>query len=143
MRCRDCDSNCDSRSLSSEPCLPTDFMGTPRMPSPFPGMDPYLENRSIFPDFHDGFIFAFVKQSSPGCLNLITPPLSGEVAEWANSLLTSAGLRGYAAGSRFRQRSLVREMRLIFCFCETDDLSLGSGSSSLVGQFGGILIHSL
>ena len=25
------------------------------MPSPFPGMDPYLENPEIFPDFHDSF----------------------------------------------------------------------------------------
>ncbi len=27
------------------------------MRSPFPGMDPFLENRLIFPDFHDGFVF--------------------------------------------------------------------------------------
>jgi hypothetical protein len=26
------------------------------MPSPFPGMDPYLENPEIFPDFHDSLI---------------------------------------------------------------------------------------
>jgi Protein of unknown function (DUF4058) len=26
------------------------------MPSPFPGMDPYLETPEIFPDFHDSFI---------------------------------------------------------------------------------------
>lgn len=26
------------------------------MPSPFPGMDPFLEHPSIFPDLHDGFI---------------------------------------------------------------------------------------
>jgi len=26
------------------------------MPSPFPGMDPYLENPEIFPDLHDSFI---------------------------------------------------------------------------------------
>ena len=26
------------------------------MPSPFPGMDPYLESPDIFPDFHDSFI---------------------------------------------------------------------------------------
>ena len=25
------------------------------MPSPFPGMDPYLEDPEIFPDFHDSF----------------------------------------------------------------------------------------
>jgi len=26
------------------------------MPSPFPGMDPYLEHPEIFPDFHDSFV---------------------------------------------------------------------------------------
>lgn len=26
------------------------------MPSPFPGMDPYVEHAEIFPDFHDRFI---------------------------------------------------------------------------------------
>lgn len=26
------------------------------MPSPFPGMDPYLENPEILPDFHDSFL---------------------------------------------------------------------------------------
>ena len=26
------------------------------MPSPFPGMDPYLEHPDIFPDFHDRFV---------------------------------------------------------------------------------------
>lgn len=26
------------------------------MPSPFPGMDPFLENPAIFPDFHDSFV---------------------------------------------------------------------------------------
>ena len=25
------------------------------MPSPFPGMDPYLESPEIFPDFHDSY----------------------------------------------------------------------------------------
>ena len=29
------------------------------MPSPFPGMDPYLENPEIFPDFHDSLITYF------------------------------------------------------------------------------------
>jgi hypothetical protein len=27
------------------------------MPSPFPGMDPYLEDPRVFPDFHNGMIF--------------------------------------------------------------------------------------
>lgn len=26
------------------------------MPSPFPGMDPFLEDRTVFPDFHDRFV---------------------------------------------------------------------------------------
>ena len=29
------------------------------MPSPFPGMDPYLENPEIFPDLHDSIITYF------------------------------------------------------------------------------------
>src|SRR4051812_17684036 len=28
------------------------------MPSPFPGMDPYLEDPAVFPDFHDSLIVA-------------------------------------------------------------------------------------
>ncbi len=32
------------------------------MQSPFPGMDPYLEALSIFPDFHDGFI-AYLREA--------------------------------------------------------------------------------
>ena len=32
------------------------------MQSPFPGMDPYLEDPSIFPDFHDGFI-AYLREA--------------------------------------------------------------------------------
>jgi Protein of unknown function (DUF4058) len=28
------------------------------MPSPFPGMDPYLEGPDWFPDLHDALIFA-------------------------------------------------------------------------------------
>ena len=31
------------------------------MPSPFPGMDPYLENRSLWPDFHTSFI-AYIRE---------------------------------------------------------------------------------
>ena len=36
------------------------------MLSPFPGMDPYLENRLIFPDFHDGFIAYLREAIQPG-----------------------------------------------------------------------------
>jgi len=31
------------------------------MPSPFPGMDPYLEKRSVWPDFHAGLI-AYIRE---------------------------------------------------------------------------------
>jgi len=32
------------------------------MPSPFPGMDPYLEDSIVFPDFHDGFV-AYLREA--------------------------------------------------------------------------------
>ncbi|MCY2992753.1 MAG: DUF4058 family protein [Planctomycetota bacterium] len=32
------------------------------MPSPFPGMDPFLEHPDIFPDFHDSFV-AYLRES--------------------------------------------------------------------------------
>ena len=32
------------------------------MPSPFPGMDPFLEHPDIFPDFHDSFI-AYLRET--------------------------------------------------------------------------------
>ena len=32
------------------------------MKSPFPGMDPWLENPSVFPDFHDRLI-SFISES--------------------------------------------------------------------------------
>ena len=35
------------------------------MPSPFPGMDPYLENPEIFPDLHDSLI-TYHSGESPG-----------------------------------------------------------------------------
>ena len=35
------------------------------MPSPFPGMDPYLENRDLWPDAHHWFISATVEQLQP------------------------------------------------------------------------------
>jgi hypothetical protein len=31
------------------------------MPSPFPGMDPYLESPDWFPCLHDGLIFGFME----------------------------------------------------------------------------------
>ncbi len=35
------------------------------MPSPFPGMDPFLETPAIFPDFHDGFVAAMREALQP------------------------------------------------------------------------------
>ncbi len=35
------------------------------MPSPFPGMDPYLEHPRFFPDFHDGLIFVIKELLQP------------------------------------------------------------------------------
>ena len=35
------------------------------MPSPFPGMDPWLESRAIFPDLHNSFI-AYLREG-PEC----------------------------------------------------------------------------
>jgi Protein of unknown function (DUF4058) len=37
------------------------------MPSPFPGMDPYLENPEIFPDFHDSMI-TYIREALQACL---------------------------------------------------------------------------
>jgi hypothetical protein len=39
------------------------------MPSPFPGMDPWLEGRAVFPDLHNSFI-AYLREA----LNAILPP---------------------------------------------------------------------
>lgn len=36
------------------------------MLSPFPGMDPYLENSSVFPDFHDRFVTHLSEAIQPG-----------------------------------------------------------------------------
>lgn len=35
------------------------------MPSPFPGMDPYLEDPDIFPDFHNSFVFCVREALQP------------------------------------------------------------------------------
>ena len=38
------------------------------MPSPFPGMDPYLEDSAVWPDFHNSFI-AYLREA----LNAVLP----------------------------------------------------------------------
>ena len=42
------------------------------MPSPFPGMDPYLENPRFFPDSTSLIIFASRTTCSADCLERIT-----------------------------------------------------------------------
>ena len=37
------------------------------MPSPFPGMDPFLENPEIFPDLYDSFI-TYLREALQACL---------------------------------------------------------------------------
>ena len=46
------------------------------MPSPFPGMDPYLESPDWFPDLHDGLIFTIKAVLQAHCLARITPKLA-------------------------------------------------------------------
>jgi hypothetical protein len=47
------------------------------MPSPFPGMDPYLESPRFFPDLHDGLIFA-MKEDLQGRLSQAYYAQSGQ-----------------------------------------------------------------
>ncbi|HET6879158.1 MAG TPA: DUF4058 family protein [Pirellulales bacterium] len=49
--------------------LPTEFIIKTAMPSPFPGMDPWLEAADIWPDFHDSFASEIRAQ-----LNASLPP---------------------------------------------------------------------
>ena len=48
------------------------------MPSPFVGMDPYLEDPAIFPDLHDSVIFVCAKRSMSFCRLRISPALDQE-----------------------------------------------------------------
>jgi hypothetical protein len=50
------------------------------MPSPFPGMDPYLENPDWFPGLHDNLI-VFMSRDP------IVPRLKPDQAKWAAALL--------------------------------------------------------
>ena len=51
------------------------------MPSPFPGMDPYLESPEIFPDFHDSFITYLREALQAAC----PPPISRRSADGSGS----------------------------------------------------------
>jgi hypothetical protein len=71
------------------------------MPTPFPGMDPYLERPSLGPgDVEPELALNQVLHAlydragysrRVDYRSLATPPLSGQAAEWANDLLRSAG----------------------------------------------------
>jgi len=63
------------------------------MPSPFPGMDPYLEDPAQWPDFHLVFIHWLRKT-----LNDRLP---------AGSLRSFSGLRNSAQGAAFQCRRAV------------------------------------
>ncbi|RLT45450.1 MAG: DUF4058 family protein [Chloroflexi bacterium] len=61
------------------------------MPTPFPGMAPYLEQPGIWGEVHTRPLVAYtlvVDYKRPP-----TPPLSESADRWAESLLHSAGLR--------------------------------------------------
>ena len=40
------------------------------MPSPFPGMDPWLESPAVFPDIHDALIFLLKHYSGDSHINV-------------------------------------------------------------------------
>ena len=44
------------------------------MPSPYPGMDPYLEDPAFWSDFHDGFIVYWRRTPS-------TPPSPANIGQ--------------------------------------------------------------
>jgi hypothetical protein len=56
------------------------------MPSPFPGMDPYLEAPDIWPDFHMAFACAL-----SALLNQIRPPSAYALLQRRPLLDTAAG----------------------------------------------------
>src|SRR5204863_3767117 len=56
------------------------------MPSPFPGMDPWLEDEEVFPDLHDSLIF-LLKEA----VNAVLPP--GYVATSKNKVWVDDELR--------------------------------------------------
>jgi hypothetical protein len=64
------------------------------MPSPFPGMDPYLENPEIFPDFHDSFVTCY--DAGPYAREIdysesqIIPPLDANQAAWVTEILRNS-----------------------------------------------------
>jgi hypothetical protein len=90
------------------------------MPSPFPGMDPYLELPRRWPDFHNDlaaeirtalnqvlgprYAVASVYERGAYARKIDyhqpppAPPLSTEEATWVDALLSEKGIRGERAG---------------------------------------------
>jgi hypothetical protein len=56
------------------------------MPSPFPGMDPFIQ--AVFTAVYDRAVYGY----SLDCRAPIEPPLSEEDAAWAKGILLAAGL---------------------------------------------------
>ncbi len=80
------------------------------MPSPFAGMDPYLEDAGLWSDVHHNLISTIqTRLDLQAALDAAydnasydleadyrrepNPPLSGKLAKWADQLLKSKGLR--------------------------------------------------
>ena len=57
----------DPLEAGSSPWLETPQEGRIAMPSPFPGMDPFLERPDVFPDVHDSFI-TYLREHLQGSL---------------------------------------------------------------------------
>lgn len=66
------------------------------MPSPFPGMDPYLEDPALWPDVHHGWLEAIWSERAPALVPRFyvrvehrgpvpPPPLSPADAAWARA----------------------------------------------------------
>ena len=73
------------------------------MPSPFPGIDPYLESPEIFPDFHDSFITYLretLQASLPAPYFAALPECSG-----AGAGTPIRGTRGRRTGARGRAQT--------------------------------------
>lgn len=68
------------------------------MPSPFPGMDPYLEDSARWPSFHTALVTTIMENRSAYELEIDygrdpLPPLLPPDDEWAAALLHKAGKR--------------------------------------------------
>ena len=86
------------------------------MSSPFPGMDPYLENPEIFPDFHDSFITYLRETLQPS----LPPPY-----------YAALGRRVWIAASR---RSRGPDVHVLRKGVERKAPSIGASTLAVVGE---------